>query len=116
MSCGWCRSQTRLGSCVAVAYAGGYSSDSTPRLGTSLCRGCSPKKTKRKRKTGVLWWPSGQGSGVLLAVPWTVFIPGPGTSECLGVAKKEQTKKTPQIGNWLIFRQGQGTQFTNDMK
>ena len=39
----WCRSQTELGSCVAVAVAqaSGYSSDSTPSLGTSTCR---PKK------------------------------------------------------------------------
>ena len=35
----WCRSQTQLGSGVAVAVvqAGGYSSDSTPSLGTSVC-------------------------------------------------------------------------------
>ena len=30
--------------------ASGYSSDSTPSLGTSVCCECSPKKTKRKRK------------------------------------------------------------------
>ena len=43
-----CRSQTLLRSgvaaAVAVAQAGGYSSDSTPSLGTSLCRRCSPKE------------------------------------------------------------------------
>ena len=38
----------RLGSCVAVAVAGGYSSYSTSRLGTSICHGCGPKKTKTK--------------------------------------------------------------------
>ena len=27
-----------------------YSSDLTPRLGTSICHGCGPKKTKRKQK------------------------------------------------------------------
>ena len=32
----WCRSQTWLGSRVAVAEAGGYSSDVTPSLGTSI--------------------------------------------------------------------------------
>ena len=32
---------------VTVAVAGGYSSDLTPRLGTSICLGCGPKKTKR---------------------------------------------------------------------
>ena len=43
-----CRSQTWLGSCVAVAVvqASGYSSNLTPSLGTSICCGCSPKKTK----------------------------------------------------------------------
>ena len=43
----WCRLQTRLGSHVAVAVvqASGCSSDSTPGLGTSRCRRCSPKMT-----------------------------------------------------------------------
>ena len=43
----WCRLQTRLGSCVAVALAqaGGYSSDLTPSLGTSICRGSGPKNS-----------------------------------------------------------------------
>ena len=48
----WCRSQMRLGCCIAVAMAqaGGYNSDWTPSLGTSMCCRCSPKKQKRKRK------------------------------------------------------------------
>ena len=47
----WCRSQTQLGSgiAVALAQAGGTSSDQTPNLGTSICRECSPKKTKGKK-------------------------------------------------------------------
>ena len=50
----WCRLQTWFGSgaavavAVAVAVAGSYSSDSTPSLGISICRRCSPKKTKDK--------------------------------------------------------------------
>ena len=42
----------RLGSGVAVAvvWAGSYSSDSAPSLGTSICHGCDPKKTKDKKK------------------------------------------------------------------
>ena len=51
--CGqWCRSQMRIrpGIAVAVAVAGGYSSDSTPSLGTSMCHQCSSKKTKNKTK------------------------------------------------------------------
>ena len=35
---------------MAVALAGGYSSNSTPSLGTSMCYGCSHKKTKKKKK------------------------------------------------------------------
>ena len=42
----------RLGSGVAVAvvWAGSLSSDSTPTLGTSMCPGRGPKKTKKKKK------------------------------------------------------------------
>ena len=51
----WCRSQMRLGSCVSVAlvWAGGYSSDSTPSLGTSTCHWSSPRKDKKKKKVFV---------------------------------------------------------------
>ena len=46
----WCRSQTQLGSHIAVAamWASGYSSDVTPHLGTSICCGCGPKKQKKR--------------------------------------------------------------------
>ena len=38
---------------VAVELAGSCSSDSTPRLGTSICYRCSPtKKRKKERKEG----------------------------------------------------------------
>lgn len=45
-----CRSQMRLGSHVAVAaaQASSCSSDSTPCLGTSICRKCGPKKQEKK--------------------------------------------------------------------
>ena len=48
----WCRSQMRLrsGIVVAVMWAGGYSSDLTHSLGTSICHGCGPKKKKKKKK------------------------------------------------------------------
>ena len=47
-----CRSQMQLGSGIAVAVvqAGSYSSSLTPSLGTSICCGCVPKKTKNKTK------------------------------------------------------------------
>ena len=43
-----CGSQTRLGPGVAVAvvWASGCSSDLTPGLGSSLCWGGGPEKTK----------------------------------------------------------------------
>ena len=46
----WCRSQMRLGSALAVAVvqATGYSSGLTPSLGTSICCGYGPKRTKDK--------------------------------------------------------------------
>ena len=52
-----CRSemQLRSGITVAVAYAGSYSSDLTPNLGTSVFHGCGPKKDKTKpNKTKIL--------------------------------------------------------------
>ena len=51
----WCRSKMRLSSDVVMAMvqACSCSSNSTPSLGTSICRGCSPKKTKKKKK---MWY------------------------------------------------------------
>ena len=46
----------RLGSdtaAVAVVYSGGYSSDSTPSLRTSICLGCSPKKQKKEKRKSI---------------------------------------------------------------
>ena len=47
----WCRSQTQLGSCIAVAvvWAGTYSSDFIPSLRTSICCEYSPKSKKTKQ-------------------------------------------------------------------
>ena len=47
--------QLRSGVAVAVVPTGSCSSDWTPRLGTSMCCGCGPKKTKeeKERKAGV---------------------------------------------------------------
>ena len=47
----WCRSQMWLRSCVAVALvqAGGYSSNQTTRLGTSICLGVALEKAKIKK-------------------------------------------------------------------
>ena len=42
----------KLGSGIAaaVAVANSCSTDSTPSLGISICRGCGPKKKDRKKK------------------------------------------------------------------
>ena len=64
----WCRSQMRVRfyAAVALAQAGSYSSDWTPGLGTPICHGCGPKKTKRQKKNalqfqlgefGIFWGP-----------------------------------------------------------
>ena len=39
---------------VAVVWAGSYGSDWIPSLGTSICRGCLPKKTKKILKTIII--------------------------------------------------------------
>ena len=43
----WCRLQTQLRSCISVAVvqASSCSSNLSPNLRTSICYGCSPKKT-----------------------------------------------------------------------
>ena len=50
----WCRSKTQLVSCIAVSVvqASSCSSDSTPSLGTSMCKKKKkpPKKKKKKKK------------------------------------------------------------------
>ena len=48
----WCRLQMQLRSCVAVAVmqASSCSATSTPRLGTSICCGCGPKKAKTEEE------------------------------------------------------------------
>ena len=47
----WCRSQTWLGSRVAVAQASGCSSNLTPSLRTSICCRRGPKKRGKKKDT-----------------------------------------------------------------
>ena len=49
MSCGVGQMQLESSIAVAVAKAGSCSSNSTPRLGTSICLKYSPKKKKKKK-------------------------------------------------------------------
>ena len=48
----WCRSQTQVRSCIAVAVvkATGYSSNLTPSRGISICHKYGPKKIKKKKE------------------------------------------------------------------
>ena len=48
----WCRLQTWLRSCAAVAgaQAGSCSSDLTPSLGISICCQCGPEKQQQQQK------------------------------------------------------------------
>ena len=81
----WGRSQMWLGSRVAVAvvWAGSYSSDATPSLGTSVCLGCGPRKKKRRlgkeirQADGTLQavWTCGQGPTFPPSVPWEGACP-----------------------------------------
>ena len=79
MSCGrlqmWLRSQVA----VVLAQAGGYSSDWTPSMGTSICHGHSPRngkkrqkqKTKQNTNNKVAWRPVGCfGIYMALSCPW----------------------------------------------
>ena len=85
----WCRSQMQLGSSVAVAMvqARSYSSDSTPSLGTSICRRCIPKKKKihlrvfacdpkkqDSRGSGLRWEKYGLWSQIYLEGVWEGFL------------------------------------------
>ena len=77
MSCG-CRLQTRLGSRVAVALAqaGGCSSDWTPSLRASICHRSSPEKAKRQKKN--VYWGftvAQQGKNPVLSLLWLRFHP-----------------------------------------
>ena len=70
----WCR---LLGSrlAVALAQAGGYSSDLTPSLGTSICLGSSPrnsKKTKRQKKKNP--WQKNRYTGVKNWEHWSNLL------------------------------------------
>ena len=48
---------------VAVAQAGGYSSNLSPSLGTSICCRYHPKKQKRKKKISMTWVSQLYGRG-----------------------------------------------------
>ena len=50
MSCGVGGDTAQIPPSVAVVKVGSCSSDSTPSLGTSMCRGCGPKEKEKKKK------------------------------------------------------------------
>ena len=54
----WCRSQTQLESCIAVALVVGWQLQLwfDPSLGTSICSKCVPRKTKKFKKLENTAW------------------------------------------------------------
>ena len=64
----WCRSQMQIKSRVAmaVAKAGSHSSNWTPRLETSICHRCSPKKKKKNLLLEVLPYHPSQAVKVMV--------------------------------------------------
>ena len=80
---------------IAVAA---YSSDSTPSLGTSICRECSPKKTITKNKQTKnckdLEFPGGLAiKNLVLSLLWLGFDRWPGDLGMPQVAKKKKSPK-----------------------
>ena len=54
--------------------------DSTPSLGTTICHGCGPKKTKKRKKKKSKWeFPGGLVvKNPALSLLWLGFQPWPG--------------------------------------
>ena len=75
----WCSLQTRLRSGVAVAQAGGFGSDPTPSLGTSIRFGCGTKHKRKKKSAEAPLTPTGPAHRRLEAPSL-----GPATSSVLG--------------------------------
>ena len=102
----WCRSQSWLRSCiaVAVAQASSCSSNLTPNLGTSICHRCSPKKEKKKKlkswKTrGIPWRLGGLRIWHYLCCGLACScsagsIPGSGISTCHRCGQKNKKLET----------------------
>ena len=96
----WCRSQIRLGSCIAVAgpvvQASGCSSNLTPSLGTSICHRCSPKKkftyqivSPLKRNEAYAFRKKCVGINFMFTV--ALFI----------IVVNQKQPKCPSVGEWI---------------
>ena len=121
----WCRSQTRLGSGIAVAVvqSGSYSSGSTPSLKTFICFGCSPKKAKKANKKPEVvfvfpfWLPLAYGvprpgvrSEQQLQQHWILNPLWPAKAQTQGLAMQRGCRScgttAGTLGSWvLIFRE-----------
>ena len=97
MSCGG-RLQIHLKSHVAVAVveASDCSSDATPSLGISICRGCGAKKKERKKKRCLGW--------ALTQEDWYPYLEDTWTDRHRGTTMRKQREKSP------LTREGQRPQ------
>ena len=102
---------------VAVAVAGSCSSDVIPSLGTSICHGCSPKKTKDEKRqqqqktTSVKRdWKSTMGKAQLSASQSLKGTQGwPQESFQVISEESKRTGKMPETTDWhtaLWFSRG----------
>ena len=95
----WCRLQTQLGSRVAVALAlaGGYISDSTPSLGTSMCYGCGTEEKKKWNSPSALnCWEAWE----IWTFLWSSFQPDPGAFHRKG---EQEVNGYPHHIRWGAF-------------
>ena len=61
----------QLGSDCSCGIASGYSSNSTPSLGTSMCHGCGLKiEREREKEIGVCVGKYGRPGPMSLRLPW----------------------------------------------
>ena len=105
----WCTLQMRLRSCIAVAVvqASSYGFNSTPILGNSICFGCSPNKSKKKKKKIALFLlfpPLTMISGTPL-IEFNIFFHHADCCVCKWVCLLHESKKS--TGHcWVVLGTG----------
>ena len=83
---------------VAVVEAGSCSSDSAPGLGTSMCRGCRPKKRAASPVPSCSLWPTAPDSGLL-----DLIISAPRAVRWLSVVSLQSLEASAVRGGHPLF-------------